>query len=264
MKPLKFYCIDSHNHVHPGPDGKFDQAQADMLLKAADKLGIDKLCVSVPLTDPCPTPEEVRAANDVVLAAMAYSDRFYGFAFINPGFAKEAIAEIDRCIVAGGMKGLKMYHQYFICDPIQRTVMERAAELGIPVLMHAGKVCDRESIADQPRLSAAEHFQRALEMFPDTMLIQGHIGGGGDWEWNLRVLEEIKSPNYYIDLSGSVIDRHIARRTVEAIGIDHVLFATDESFEEGVGKVLDGEFSDGELEKIFHRNLETIFERRTC
>ena len=101
-------------------------------------------------------------------------------------------------------------------------------------------------------------------MFPDTMLIQGHIGGGGDWEWNLRVLEEIKSPNYYIDLSGSVIDRHIARRTVEAIGIDHVLFATDESFEEGVGKVLDGEFSDGELEKIFHRNLETIFERRTC
>ena len=157
-----------------------------------------------------------------------------------------------------------MYHQYFICDPIQRTVMERAAELGIPVLMHAGKVCDRESIADQPRLSAAEHFQRALEMFPDTMLIQGHIGGGGDWEWNLRVLEEIKSPNYYIDLSGSVIDRHIARRTVEAIGIDHVLFATDESFEEGVGKVLDGEFSDGELEKIFHRNLETIFERRTC
>ena len=103
MKPLKFYCIDSHNHVHPGPDGKFDQAQADMLLKAADKLGIDKLCVSVPLTDPCPTPEEVRAANDVVLAAMAYSNRFYGFAFINPGFAKEAIAEIDRCIVAGGI-----------------------------------------------------------------------------------------------------------------------------------------------------------------
>lgn len=256
--------IDVHNHVwdvnrsNGGPwRGELDLRHAERLLDKGDKLGIDYYCVSAPLTTDAPTPDEVRRANDVVLQAMALSERFVGFCFVNPGYAREALQEIARCIVDGGMVGVKLYHQYLVSDPAQRPVMERAAELGVPVLMHAGKVMDRASRARQPRLSNAAHFATAAKLFPDTTLIQAHIGGGGDWEWNLRVLETCP-PNVWIDTSGSVIDRGIVDRTVATMGVDRVLFATDGSLEEGVGKVLEADLTPEERAQIFCGNARRL------
>jgi hypothetical protein len=243
------------------PSGNLDQEQAERDLERAAKLGIDVLCTSFPLSTDCPSPEEVRLANDVTREAMALSERFLGFCFVNPGFARESLAEIERCIVDGGMVGIKLYHQYRICDPIQTPVMERAAELGVPVLMHAGKGRDRETQIQQPRLSDASHFVRAAAMFPDTMLIHGHIGGGGDWEWALRHLEH-RPPNLYLDSSGTVVDAGIVDKAAAAIGVDHLLFATDMSMEEGVGKVLDAELTEEERERIFAGNMKAILARR--
>ncbi len=99
-------------------------------------------------------------------------------------------------------------------------------------------------------------------MFPDTILIEGHIGGGGDWEWCLRHLEA-RPPNLYIDSSGSVIDAGIVDKTVAAIGLEHVLFATDLSMEEGVGKVLDADLTEEQRERIFAGNLRAILACRS-
>jgi len=209
------------------------------------------------LTGDAPAPDEVRLANDVVLQAMDLSERFAGFCFVNPGYAREALQEIERCIVDGGMVGVKLYHQYLVCDPAQRPVMERAAELRVPVLMHAGKVMDAANRARQPRLSNAAHFLLAAEMFPETTLIQAHIGGGGDWEWNLRVLEQ-SPPNVYIDTSGSVIDAGIVDRTVATLGVGRVMFATDGSMEEGVGKVLDANLAPADRARIFAGNARDL------
>ena len=256
--------IDIHNHVWDvnrgggGPwSGQLDVRHAERLLDKGDKLGIDYICVSTPLTSDTPTPDEVQRANDVVLQAMALSERFVGFCFVNPGYAKEALQEIERCIVDGGMAGVKLYHQYLVSDPAQRPVMERAAELGVPVLMHAGKVTDTLTRARQPRLSNAAHFVAAAKMFPNTTLIQAHIGGGGDWEWNLRLLETCP-PNVWIDTSGSVIDRGIVDRTVATMGVDRVLFATDGSLEEGVGKVLEADLSPEERAQVFAGNARRL------
>lgn len=258
--------IDVHNHV--GGEGgigrlggKLDRRRAEGLLARAEKLDIDFLCVSAPLTTDSPTPDEVRRVNDVVLQAMALSDRFLGFCFLNPGYAREALEEMERCIVDGGMVGVKLYHQYFVCDPVQTPMMERAAELQAPVLMHAGKVMDAATRTRQPRLSNAAHFVKAGEMFPDTKLIQGHIGGGGDWEWNLRVLENCPN-NVYIDTSGSVIDAGIVDRTVATLGVERVLFATDGILEEGVGKVLEADLDEVDRARIFAGNVRDILTRR--
>lgn len=259
--PKNYKAIDAHNHVQ-GKNGKLNIADTENLLDAASRLGIDKICVSVPLSTPCPTPEECRKCNDIVLEAMKFSDRFIGFCFVNPGYADACLDEVERCVVDGGMAGVKIYHQYFICDPAQTPLMEKAAELGIPVLMHAGRVMDTCSKASQSKLSAGEHFVKAAEMFPETIFIQGHIGGGGDWEWNLRMLED--SPkNIYIDTSGSVIDTTMIKKTVRTLGEDRVLFATDMSFEEGVGKILDAGLSAAQMKKIFHDNFVKILNKRT-
>ena len=259
MKLKDMHRIDAHNHV-VGKDGKLDQDNARQRIEAADCLGIDRMCVSRPVLTDIATPEDVKRANDIVLEAMAFSDRFLGFCYVNPGYARESVAEIERCVEKHGMVGIKLYYQYFICDPALQPVMEYAAELKIPVLMHAGKSTDANSIPSQPRLSGADHFVEAAKMFPDTIMIQGHIGGGGDWEWNLRVLEE--RPNIYIDTSGSVIDAGIVEKTVATLGIDRVLFATDGVYEEGVGKILDANLNPEDKAKIFAGNIKRIFAQK--
>lgn len=260
--PSRFHAVDMHNHLWAGPQpGLADPAAVKRLLHAADLLGIERIGISNPITNESITPNEIKLANDVTLDAIKHSRRLFGFAFVDPRDPANAVAEIDRCAKLG-IAGVKLYHQLLVCDQAQRPVMEAAARWGIPVLMHAGFVTDPETISRQPRLSHAGHFLRALEMFPDTTLIQAHIGGGGDWEWNLRMLDGIKSDRFFIDLGGSVCDADIVRRTIDAVGASRVLFATDMSMEEGVAKLDAAKLGDLELEAILSGNWRRIEARR--
>ncbi len=260
--PAEFAAIDAHNHVRDNGQGSLNTQLADNLLEGCARLGIEQICVSRPLSTETVAPAVFQAANDTVWQAMQYSPRFLGFCFVDAHYPEEAQAEIKRCIIERGMLGAKLYHQFFIDDERQRPVMETAAQLGVPVLVHAGRCTDPATMAAQPRLSHAGHFQNALVKFPDTILIQGHIGGGGDWEWNLRLLEGMQSNNYYLDLSGSVIDAGMIRRCVDTIGCERLLFATDGSLEEGVGKLMAAKLSRQEMQLICRGNFERIMARR--
>ena len=263
--PARYHAIDMHNHVWMS--GRFREDGSETLdldycegvIANADRYGIERVEVSCPVTNfEKVEPARFRNANDAVLEAVArHPDRLFGFCFVDAAFPEEAVAEIERC-VAAGMRGVKLYHQHTICDEIQRPVHECAARLGIPVLMHAGKVRDMENFDRQRNISNAEHFLEALERFPETTFIQAHIGGGGDWEWNLRVLDGLRDPRFFIDISGSVCDAGIVRRTIDAVGIDSVLFATDMSFAEGVTKVMNSGLDEIELRKILHDNWMKI------
>lgn len=259
--PEKYHTVDAHNHVW-FKNGELDETRMKDLLTAADLLGIEKICVSVPLVSPSAPVEMCRKANDVTLKAMQYSDRLLGFCFADAAFGDAMIEEIDRCIIEHGMIGIKLYHQHKLQDRVQAPLMKRAAELGVPVLMHAGLARNSDTVARGPLTSHAGDFLEALEVYPDTMFIQGHIGGGGDWQWNLRTLETVKSDNYWIDLSGSVIDAGILRDTVNAVGADRVLFATDGSFEEAVGKLQAAHLSEEDIMKITSGNFNKILQRR--
>lgn len=261
--PAAFAAIDVHNHVRKSDEhGGLDKKRADNLLEGCARLGIEQICVSRPMSTENVTPAEFRSVNDTVWEAMQYSPRFLGFCFVDAHYPEEAQAEIRRCICELGMLGVKLYHQFFVDDDRQLPVMSLAAELGVPVLVHAGRCTDPATRAAQPRLSHAGHFRKALAKFPDTILIQGHIGGGGDWEWNLRLLENLESDNYYLDLSGSVIDAGMVRRCVDTIGCERLLFATDGSLEEGVGKLMAAKLSHHELQLICRGNFERIMARR--
>jgi len=253
--------VDAHNHVWL-KGGNLDEGRMATMLAAAETLGIKRICVSMPLTSPHPSAEDCRQANDATIRAMSLASRLIGFCFIDAANGEDAIREIDRCIIGHGFRGIKMYHQHKLQARIQAPVMRRAAELGVPVLMHAGFFRSAETAGRQPDASHAGDFLEALEVYPDTMFMQGHIGGGGDWQWNLRMLEGIQSDNYWIDISGSVHDAGIVRATVDAVGVDRVLFATDGSFEESVGKLLAAGLSRTEMLKIASGNFERMMSRR--
>ncbi len=259
--PEKYHTVDAHNHVWYGPAG-VNVRRAEELLAAADALGIESICVSVPIKDAVVLPETFRAANDAVIQAMNLSPRFKGFCFLDAAAGDAATAELDRCILRYGMSGVKLYHQRKAQDPVQAPVMRRAAELGVPVLLHAGRFLDPDAMRREPLTSHAGDFREALKRYPDTIFIQGHIGGGGDWQWNLRMLENMDSDNYFIDLSGSVVDAGMIRATVDTVGAGRVLFATDGWFEEAVGKLQAARLSEREMMMICSGNFERIARRR--
>ena len=176
---------------------------------------------------------------------------------MNPGYSREAVAEIERCVNELGMIGIKLYNQYFISDPVLHPVIEKCIELGIPILEHAGKQMSLP--VDQPFISDGTHFAKVAEKYPEAVIIMAHIGGGGDWQWSLKAIADC--PNIYTDISGSVYDEGIIEQTVSYLGAERVLFGTDGSFSQGIGKILAANISEKDKIEIlnntrFSRYLE--------
>lgn len=250
--------IDCHGHC--SIDGSYSLS-ADDMVKSLDLYGVDRICCSAPISSGEASPERIRKNNDLILASMAkYPDRILGYCFLNPGYTKETQDEITRCIVDGGMMGVKLYHQYTICDVVQFPLIERCIELGVPILMHAGYPAAPELKERQPRLSTGEHFADVGKRYPEAMFICGHIGGGGDWERQLKGLREV--PSVYLDTSGSVIDAGMIERCVRDLGSERLLFACDGSMARGVGKMLDADITESQRQAIFGDNFQGILARR--
>jgi len=250
--------IDCHMHVK-GRDAAWNWDHNDRIIEAADALGIDQLAVSIPIMRGMPDYATVRRCNDDVIAAMRqYPDRILGYCFIVPG-QQESQDEISRCLDAG-MIGIKLYNQYKIWDPAVHHVLARAIQEAVPVLEHAGHPTTQEFRSQQPNISDAADFVRAAALFPECMLIEGHIGGGGDWEWSIKQLRD--APSVYLDTSGSIIDDGMVEMCVRELGADRLLFATDMTMEGGVGKILGAELTSSQQERIFWKNFQKILDRR--
>ena len=110
----------------------------------------------------------------------------FGYCFVIPDDRAGCLDEIDRCVADRGMIGVKLYHQCLMNHPLQFPIIERCIDLGVPILMHAAHMTDPASCSRRPRLSGGEHFADAARRYPEAMLICAHIGGGGDWEWQIK------------------------------------------------------------------------------
>jgi predicted TIM-barrel fold metal-dependent hydrolase len=254
--------IDAHMHVSVEAT-PFYGCEVESVIDAADRLEIDQLVCSVPITGGrLATPDEVRQCNDAVLDAMRrYPRRILGYCYLNPGLGREALAELERCVVREGMVGVKLYNQYKINDPVVFPIIERTVELGVPILSHAARLITDADIASQPLTSHAADFVDVGRRFPDAMIIHGHIAGGGDWQWTLKVLREAP-PSIYLDTGGSVMDNGMLERCVRELGEERLLFATDMTMEGGVARVRDADITEAQREKIFHGNFERVLAGR--
>jgi len=251
--------VNWHEHIWFDDRWEMDEERCDWLVKSACRTHMDKLVCSLPLMEENPTPDMIRKCNDMVAKAMKkYPGIIKGLAFVNPGYVKEALYEIDRCIDDLGMIGVKLYNQYFISDPVVHSVIEKCIELDIPILEHAGKLnFEPES---QPFISDGTHFAKVAVEYPEAVIIEAHVGGGGDWQWPLKAIED--SPNIFIDTSGSVYDDGLIEETVRRMGADRVLFGTDGSFSAGIGKILGAEISEQDKIKILNnKKFERYLQR---
>ncbi|MGD9498521.1 MAG: amidohydrolase family protein, partial [Armatimonadota bacterium] len=96
--------------------------------------------------------------------------------------------------------------------------------------------------------------------YPEAMIICGHVGGGGDWEWTIQALRA--APTAFLDSSGSVVDEGMIEMAVQVLGAERLLFGCDMSMTAGVGKIRGAQISDEQRRAILGGNMERILARR--
>ncbi|MEU1628427.1 amidohydrolase family protein [Streptomyces sp. NPDC020096] len=116
-------------------------------LKHMDDTGIDVQALShvIPMFAPLPTELDIdiaRAANEQAHAAVqAHPDRFQAFAALPMTAPDAAVRELDHAINNLGFRGALINGRAngrFLDHPALYPVLERAAQLGVPLYLHPG------------------------------------------------------------------------------------------------------------------------------
>lgn len=260
----RYKKIDAHAHVGLKP------READEQIDMADRLGIDKLCISMPITNYSGTepedPDQVRKNNDLVMKAVKkYPDRYIGFMTLNPVYQKEALEEIDRCVDMG-MAGYKGYTQVKINDPLYFPIVEKFIDLNMIMLMHAfvqigvgGYRMKYDEGQSAPNTTIPEDMVDIARRYPEGMFQYAHIGGGGDWEYACKTFRD--SPNIYVDTSGSNNEENMINFALDCLGEDRLFFGCDGSHYQGVGKFFAADLSESQKKKIFFDNYNNILRK---
>ena len=254
---MKYRKIDAH--CHP----KKDLAKQ---LEVADRLGISKMQISNPVTNfsgrESEGPEKVREHNDIVLKAMKqFPDRYVGFFTLNPRYPKESIEEMKRCVDLG-MAGYKGYTQVKVNDPLYYPIIEKLINYKMLVFMHAfcqlgmGGYRMKYDIGRFPNTTLPEDMVDAAKRYPEAIFHFAHIAGGGDWEYECKMLKQC--PNIYVDTGGSNNEENIIDFAISHLGEDRIFFGTDDCYHHGVGKVLASEATESQKQKIFFDNYNNI------
>ena len=166
--------------------------------------------------------------------------------------------QIDM-IVSLGLKGVKFhaeFQHFTLDDPHMMHVYDYAFEKGLIIIHHAGS----DPAFDPPFHSNPSMFAKVAKELKGGILIAAHLGGLFQWE---EVLEELAGTDIYFDTS--MAEKYGNEELVEAIykkhGADKLLFGTDSPWSNSVTavkKMRERNFSDEELEKIFHGNAEKL------
>jgi len=254
----QYAVIDCHAHLqfHSSPDYLEKDRR---LIEAADKLGIDQLCASI-LTPKRPaTVEGFRQCNAFLVEGVRrFPGRVLGYCYVNPGFTKEAVEEIRRCVEERGFIGVKLYNEHFADDPVVFPVVETAIALGVPILHHGGH--SHYFNKEQPHISDGARFAALGRRYPEATLICAHVGGGGDWEWTIKALRH--AGNVFLDTSGSVIDEGMVDMAVRVLGVDRIVFGCDMSMTASVGKIRAANLTEEERRKVMGANMQRILAMR--
>jgi hypothetical protein len=235
-------------HVHIGTSVFFQmQADADGLVRQADKVGFDKMLV----TELNALFYDMSEGNDALAAQIArHPERMIGYASIpTPRLGKRAVDEVRRCYEKHGFRGMKIYSypEASIAEPQTYPLLEAAAELGMIILAH----------------TTPDECDQLMTAVPQARLVMAHMGGhpyaSGDWHRAVAVARKHK--NLLLDTASSQIDNGMIEYAVAELGAEKILFGSDmpllDPFTQ-LAKVQGAEISDPAKARILGGNLAAL------
>lgn len=277
--------IDFHTHTFPAKiadrvlfelqhksrSKPFTDATNDGLRRSMDKAGID-LSILLPVMT---NTGQVSKLNDAAARTNEHwrETGLLSFGGMHPD-TSDYRAELAR-VHAMGIPGIKLHPAYQgadFDDIRYLRIIDRAAELGLIVLTHAGWDI---GIPGHNYCSTAHVRHVMREVAPDKLVL-AHMGGWWDWE---TVSTELAGLPLYFDTAFSTGDifpapgtqrtpeeshnmnREQFTRLVHRLGTQRILFATDCPWSdqtESLQFVRDCGFSESELSAILGGNAQTL------
>lgn len=242
--------IDMHGHLR---SGQF-RGDREIVLKAMERYGIDRIYISVLATDNLhPDEESVDLHNREAAAFMREQpDRVRGYVFVNP-CNTNAVDVLRRGIEDAGMEGAKVWLCCYCDDPIIFPVVEKLIDYNLPLLIH----CFHKTVGQMPNESVGENVANLARRYPEAKLIMAHLGG--NCYNGIPAIQDC--PNVWVDYSGSSFRADELRYTIDRIGAERVLFGTDLPVTclTCIGPTLDGSLTQDEREKLFSGNALRLF-----
>lgn len=257
---MRYRKIDAHAHIYWASDSPETQ------LDFGRRLGIEKQVISRYLDVMPGTPDQFRKFNDLTIKAIKkFPNQLLGGFVLNPVFKRESLDEIQRCADAGMIGTGELYYQVKINDPLYFPIIEKLIDL--KMIIHSHGECQlgvggyrmKYNGYKQPNTSIPEDFVEIAKRYPEGVFQYAHIGMGGDWEYECKLFKDC--PNIYVDTSGSNNAEYMIDFAVEQLGEDRLFFASDNSYYQGVGKILASNLTDAQKKKVFFDNYNNILKK---
>ena len=214
--------IDIHTHTQSKGTVFHTEDVADAR-RMADISGIDKIVYLFDLATGGrdPSPQDIQASNNLGMRLVDAAPDFYiSFCYLNPANDPDFTrAEIERCIVNGGMKGIKLWVAVHAVDSRLDLIMHIAGQLGVPVLHHSWYKAANWAYNESSPVEIADLARR----HPHTGIIMAHLAGV---RWR-GVLDVKDCPNVFIDTSGGQPEAGLLEYAVQELGAERVLFGSD-------------------------------------
>jgi len=230
-------CLDLHLsdlgyidvHAHPCSCRRNGRPLIDEFAARFRKLGIEKcnLLGQVTLHGRRPRWEQVRAINDKTIQwVQERSDAYIGMCFLNPNNGSTFnLAEISRTIEEGPLVGIKLEMSRNARDQRLDHILQRTAELEIPILHHAWSYAFPARQRLDPEESDPADIAILAERFPQVTIIMAHLTG-----IQHRGVAEIRHlPNVVVDTSSGQPEYGLVEYATRQLGASRVLFGSDES-----------------------------------
>ena len=139
---------------------------AEDLLASMAANGIDRSVIS-PVQ---PRTYRLEPENEAIAAAQErHPERFAGLCRVDPRQGDEAVAELRRCVLRLGLKGLMLHPMeegYTVSDAPAVRLVKEAGALGVPVFVAAG----------YPWVAHAAQIRATAEAAPETTIVMSHGG----------------------------------------------------------------------------------------
>lgn len=247
--------IDGHAHLfrHQG-------SYNEDFLAECKRTGIDKICAFL-----SGGHSTGRAADDPNWEALAlraaHPDDVICFARADHAEGEFAIRQLRHCVEDLGMRGLKQSFTVKASDPAVIPLIEAAAALKVPILFHTfmGREVRPERDRHAPRETDVMELAGLARAVPSATIMMAHYNLG-DWEFGVKAIKRV--PNIYAQTGGSGIDSDQIEFGIRELGVERIIFGTDNSVQAGMGKILGARITSRDRDQIFGENILRLLTAR--
>jgi uncharacterized protein len=245
---------DLHCHLN-GFDGETPSAKAAEMLRLADRMGVERMCVYMgyPFSYD-PSPDDLRSQNNQVFEALPIGrGRLLGFVYVNPNHLEVSLAEIDRCVRDGPMVGVKLWVAKRAAARELDSIVAHASALRAAIFQHTWFKVGGNLPGESTPLDVAALARR----HPKAQIICGHTGG--DWEQGIRAVRGL--PNIMLDSAGSDPTSGFLEMAVREAGAQRILYGSDiggRSFASQLAKVMGADLTDEARRLVLGGNLRRM------